>query len=85
MTEYEIATLASRTLGHWIAAGQVAATIAIGIAQVAVVWFGIRAVQRAGDQRARDQDQRHAETMDALAMQRRALETLIVRTAPSAN
>ena len=85
MTEYEIATLASRTLGHWIAAGQVGAAIAIGIGQIAIVWYGIRAMQRAGDRRAREQDQRHAEAMQALALQARALDTLIERTGQAAD
>ena len=88
MSEYEAATLAFRSAslaarhaGLWIAA----AHVAVGLIQAGIVWYGIRAMQRAGDQRAKDQDQRHAETMDVLAMQRRALETLIERTAPAAN
>ena len=85
MTEYELATLASRSLGHWIAAGEVAATIAIGLGQIAIVWYGIRAMQRAGDRGAREQDQRHDETMTALRIQTRALEALIARTAPAAD
>ena len=55
MTEYEAANLVTRY-----------AAIAIGIGQLAVVWYGIRAMQRAGNQRAREQDQRHVETMTAL-------------------
>ena len=38
----------------------------IGIGQIAVVWYGIRAMQRMGAARAREQDQRHEETMAAL-------------------
>ena len=64
MSEYEVATLAARHVGIRIAAGHVVT----GFGQIAVVAWGIRAMQRAGDQRARDQDQRHAGTMDALAM-----------------
>ena len=74
MTEYEIATLGMRETGLWIAAAHVVATLIIGTAQVGIVWHGIRAMQRMGSQRAREQDQRHAESM-------RALETLIERTA----
>ncbi len=112
MTEYEIATiafqeatiafqdatLASRAIGHWIAIGQIAATLAIGLGQIGIVWYGIRAMNRASAERARDRkqaeldrrqaariaDQRHTETMSALDLQRQALETLIARTAPAA-
>ena len=83
MTEYEAATLAFRTAsltaqhaGLWIAA----AHVAVGLIQAGIVWYGIRAMQRAGAQRAAEQDQRHAEAMQALDMQRQALETLIART-----
>ena len=87
MTEYESATLAFRTAslaaqhaGLWTAA----AHVAVGLIQAAIVWYGIRAMQRAGEQRARDQDQRHAEAMQRFDIQARALETLIARTAPPA-
>lgn len=66
MTEFETATLAFQT-------GSLAlreSALWIAVAQVAVVWYGIRAMQRASEQ-----DQRHTEAM-------RALETLIERTAP---
>ena len=66
MTEYELATLADRGLSHWIAVAQVAATVAIGIGQIAIVWFGLRVMQRMGERRAREQDQRHEEAMTAL-------------------
>ena len=92
MNEYEIATLALRESALWVAAGQLAATLLVGAAQIAVVWYGIRAMQQAGAQRAREQDQRHTEAMRRLdqqaqdaASQRRALETLIERTGASAN
>ncbi len=58
----------------WVAVAQVAATIVIGLGQIAIVWFGIRVMQRTGAQRAREQDQRHEEAMNAL-------RELIVRTA----
>ena len=66
MDEYEAATLAVRAAALWAAYGQIAATLAIGIGQIAVVWYGIRAMQRMGAARAREQDQRHAETMQRL-------------------
>ncbi len=43
MTEYEIATLAfreatlaSRTIGHWLAGGQILATLVIGFGQIGI-------------------------------------------------
>ena len=65
-------TLAVRKTGLWIAA----AHVAIGLIQAGIVWYGIRAMQRAGDRRAKEQDQRHTEAMTAL-------RELIVRTAPA--
>ena len=89
MNEYELASLAAREAALWVAVAQVAATLAIGIGQIAVVWYGIRAMQRMGATRAREQDQRHEEAMQRLDDQRRALEaliagmeTMIERTAP---
>ena len=63
MNEYEIASLAAREASLWVAVAQVAATLAIGIGQISVVWYGIRAMQRMGATRAREQDQRHEEAM----------------------
>ena len=63
MNEYEIASLAAREASLLVAVAQVAATLVIGIGQIAVVWYGIRAMQRMGATRAREQDQRHEETM----------------------
>ena len=83
MNEYEAATLAFRTASLWAAYGQIGATLVIGLGQIAVVWYGIRAMQRTGERRAVEQDQRHAEAMQALDVQRQALETLITRTAPA--
>ncbi len=65
MTAYEIATLAARNAALWVAIAQVAVTAIIGGGQIAVVLHGIRAMQRMGERRAREQDQRHAEAMQA--------------------
>ena len=91
MSEYEAATLAFQTAslatqhaGLWIAA----AHVAVGGGQLVVVWYGIRVLTRASEQRANDtrgesrrlaaaDERRHTEAM-------RALETLIARTAPPA-
>ena len=50
-----------------------AAHVVVGLMQVAIVAYGIRAMRTMGERRAREQDQRHAEAM-------RALEALIERT-----
>ena len=87
MTEYELATLSVREWGLWAAFGQIAATVAIGLGQIAVVWFAIRLMRDAGERRAKEQDQRHDETMLALRElidgqrdDRQALRELIART-----
>ncbi len=81
MTDYEIATLAfqdatlaSRTLGHWIAIAQIAATFVIGLGQIGIVWYGIRAMNRASAERAQDRAQaaRVADQRDADARRRDA-------------
>ena len=61
-----MATLAARDAALYVAMARVAATVAIGSGQIAIVWYGIRAMQRTGDRRAAEQDQRHNETMTAL-------------------
>ena len=55
MTPFEMSTVA-------LAAAQVA----VGIGQVAVIWYGIRAMVAFGADHAREFDQRHAESMVAL-------------------
>ena len=66
MTPFEAATLASN--------------IAIGLGQIGIVWYAIRAMTRSAKDRGDDYDKRHAETMAALEIQRQALEFLIIRT-----
>ena len=66
MTPFEFATLASN--------------IAIGLGQIGIVWYAIRAMTRSAKDRTDDHDKRHAETMAGLDIQRQALETLILRT-----
>ena len=95
MTEYEVATLAIREASMWVAVAHVAATLIIGAAQIAIVWHGIRVMQRTGERRAREQDQRHveavrqqdqnhAESMRALEALISGMEVVIERTAPRA-
>ena len=85
---FQRATLVSRNVGHRIAAGQLLATLVIGFGPIATVRYGIRAMQRASERRAREQDQRHTEAMDRAERQHaeamRALEALITRTAATA-
>ena len=59
---YQTATLASRSVGHWIAG----ASVAVGIGQIAVVAWGIHVMRRAGERRAKEHDDRHRESMTAL-------------------
>ena len=68
--DYQTATLAARHAGLWIAA----AHVVVGLIQTAVVAWGIRAMIRAGAERAAAAqreaaraDQRHAENMQAAA------------------
>ena len=89
---FQTAALTYQEAGLWIAAAHVAATLVIGAGQIGIVWYGIRAMnrasavrtadrataERAADSRERAADQRHAEAM-------RALEALIARTAPAAD
>ena len=64
MTTYEIATLAS--------------SIAIGLGQIGIVWYAIRAMTRTTTDRANEHDKRHTEAMTAL-------RELIARTGQSHN
>ena len=83
MTEYEIATLAYQQGAQWIAVGQ----LAVAVVGVGLVGVGIRAMtetakrrDRQLDQHRRDQDQRHAESMEALRALIKGMETVIERT-----
>ena len=75
--DYQTATLAARHAGLWIAA----AHVVVGLIQAAVVAWGIRAMMRAGAERAAAAqreaaraDQRHAEAMQARADAMRAAD-----------
>ena len=89
MTEFEISGLSlkksslevqSHTL--WVAVAQVTATVVVSFSQIAVVWAGIRAMQRSCALRAHEQRQRRAEAMCRPDQQCFALDALIKRTAP---
>ena len=62
MTAAEIATVASPIVAA-----------VVGLGQCGLIWYGIRQMGKATDQRDKREDQRHAEAM-------RALEVLIERT-----
>lgn len=59
MTAYEVATLAT--------------SVAIGLGRIGIVWYGIRAMNRSTDERAKDRQQ-HARALDQLI---RRSDTLI--------
>ncbi len=56
MTPFETASL-------WAAYGHIAVAATIGLGQIAIVWYGIRTMQKMGTQRAREQDSRHEEVL----------------------
>ena len=65
-----------------------ALSLIVSAAAVASIWFGLWQMRRAGDQREKCEDARHAEAMEALHQQGetlralvRGLETVIERTA----
>jgi len=49
MTPFEVATLATN--------------VAIGLGQIGIVWYGIRAMTRSASDRSDEHDKRHAEAM----------------------
>ena len=78
MTEFEIASLALREAALW-------ATIAIGAGQIGIVWYAIRAMNRANDERAKDRRERERADVQRHAEAMTALRELIARTAPAAD
>ena len=73
----------------WIGVGQILASVAGGGVSAVLILRGLRrmreaAVERSEElkQESRRTDQRHAETLAAFDVQRRALEILIERTTP---
>ena len=56
MTPFETASL-------WAAFGHITVAATIGLGQIAIVWYGIRTMQKMGAQRAREQDSRHEEVL----------------------
>ena len=56
MTPFETASL-------WAAFGHITVAATIGLGQIAIVWYGIRTMQKMGTQRALEQDSRHEEVL----------------------
>ena len=91
MTEFEIATLEISRTGLWISAVHAFISLIVGFGQCALIWYGLRLMQR-GTERREEQSQRlheeskrwHEQTMAALDARHResmrALEALIERT-----
>ena len=91
MTEFEIATLEISRIGLWIAAIHAFISLIVGAGQCALIFYGLRLMQR-GTERREEQSIRlheesklmHQETMAALENRHResmrALEALIERT-----
>ena len=73
--DYRAATLAARHAALWIAGASLAVSAIVGGAQCYLIWRGLRTMERASDARDRQLDaaeKRHAESMAALAEERRA-------------
>ena len=90
MTEFEIASLGFQEanprlagaglhyaeLNAWSTFAYAAVSLIVGIAQCALIWWGIRQMRRASDERRKWGNDRHEEAM-------LALRTLIERTTPA--
>ena len=63
MTEYELATLTLLEWELWAAFGQLAASVIIGLGQIAVVWLGIRSYEK-------EDNLRHEKVMNDLRSRR---------------
>ena len=61
MTEFELATLALREYAIW-------ASIGVGLGQVLIVWYGIRAMNRSSGERANDRKE-HSRSLETLIRQ----------------
>ena len=68
--EFQAASLVIRESALWVAVAQVA----ISAAQTGIVFYGIRAMIRAADQRGRDAERDRAERAEAAADARREAE-----------
>ncbi|MCY4289528.1 MAG: hypothetical protein OXC63_13175 [Aestuariivita sp.] len=61
MTEFELANLTLREYAIWTSLG-------IGLGQIGIVWYGIKAMNRSSSERAKDRND-HAKALGALIRQ----------------
>ena len=80
MTEFQMATLEISRIGLWISAIHAFISLMVGVVQCALIWYGLKLMQRGTDRREEQSKRQHEETMTALKIQMRALEALIERT-----
>ncbi len=80
MTEFEIANLAVRHAALTAVYVQAAVAGTVGLIQAGLITWGLLLMRRAGDQREKREDARHAESMEALRALIHGMETVIERT-----
>ena len=95
MTEFQMATLELSRIGLWISAIHAFISLIVGVVQCALIWYGLRLMQRGTERREAQSKRQHEETMTALDTRHResmraldtrhrenmkALEALIERT-----
>ena len=74
---FEEASLGYAALSAWSTLAYAIVSLLVGMAQCALIWWGIRQMGRASDERRERENARHKEAM-------LALQALIERTAPAA-
>ena len=96
MTEFETATIAFQNVSLWTAYIQAGVAGLVGLVQCALIFYGLKLMQRSNTDRQRQMDlaeKRHEESLSALQSQTDlaekrheesllTLRTLIERTAP---
>lgn len=84
MTEFQMATLELSRIGLWVFAIHTFISLIVGVVQCALIWYGLRLMQRGTERREAQSKRQHEETMTALDTRHResmrALEALIERT-----
>ena len=79
MTEFQMATLELSRIGLWISAIHAFISLMVGVGQCALIWYGLRLMQRGTERREEQSKRLHEETMAALDTRHResmgALET----------
>ena len=79
MTEFEIATLANQGYAFYAAGAIPLVAFIVGVLQVWAIWYGIRQMRRASDQRETREDNRHTEVMGTLQQQSEVFRVLMER------